>query len=151
MLEIMHVLFLIGDGQTNWLTLTNLEGYTPVTRGCETQSCYPATGNLLIGRQDKLSANSTCGEDRRERYCILSHLDQLTFADQKCFWCDSTNEGVRNSIRTSHRVQVCVTRFKYIYSRVPNKQTDLDFNFCLYPWTYDFHSNKTKNIRILQS
>ena len=68
-----------------------------MTRGCETQSCYPATGNLLIGRQHRLSANSTCGEERRERYCILSHLDHHSLANQKCFWCDSTNEGVRKN------------------------------------------------------
>ena len=92
-------------GQTNNLTLNNLEGYTPVTRGCDTQSCYPATGNLLIGRQHKLSATSTCGLQRKERYCILSHLD-FTQRDKKCYWCDSTSEGLRNDPKKSHRVEV---------------------------------------------
>ena len=53
-----------------WLT----EGYS---RGCEDRSCYPATGNLLIGREDNLTATSTCGIKRLEKYCIISHLDHL--------------------------------------------------------------------------
>ena len=77
-----------------------------MTRGCDTQSCYPATGNLLIGRKDKLNATSTCGWDQWERYCILSHLD-FTQRDKKCYKCDSTNEGVRTDPKQAHRIEVC--------------------------------------------
>lgn len=99
-------------------TTTHAEGYTPVRRGCDERSCYPATGNLLIGRQDKLSTTSTCGLRRKEKYCILSHLDRYKAGQngrstrEKCFWCDSTPEGVRQQPRQAHRVQNIVYRME---------------------------------------
>ncbi|XP_072106987.1 laminin subunit beta-1 variant-like, partial [Mobula birostris] len=69
--------------------------------GCTEGSCYPATGNLLIGRAHNLTANSTCGLQGPTEYCIVSHLQEL----EKCFQCDSRRPYNSASSRNSHRVE----------------------------------------------
>lgn len=69
--------------------------------GCSVGSCYPATGNLLIGRAVNLTATSTCGLTIPEQFCIVSHLQDL----EKCFECDSRQPYDPDHNRNSHRIE----------------------------------------------
>ncbi|KAJ8412324.1 hypothetical protein AAFF_G00145910 [Aldrovandia affinis] len=82
-------------------------------QGCAGGSCYPSTGNLLIGRASYLSATSTCGLQGPERYCIVSHLQE----SDKCFQCDSRRPYDPSEFRNSHRIE------NVIYLSDRNKDT----------------------------
>ncbi|VDN83513.1 unnamed protein product [Brugia pahangi] len=86
---------------------SSVEHEPPEEDVCNERSCYPATGNLLIGRKKSLSATSTCGLHGRQRYCIVSHLEEQT----KCFYCDSRTEWKpnREPYKLSHRIENVVS------------------------------------------
>lgn len=86
--------------------ISDFLGYSPAKlHPCEQSSCYPATGNLLIGRESQLYASSTCGLHGQERYCIVSHLQDR----KKCFWCDSRPTNKPNP-QLNHNISNIVYR-----------------------------------------
>ncbi|CAH2312786.1 Hypothetical predicted protein [Pelobates cultripes] len=62
---------------------------------CAEGDCYPATGNLLIGRDKTLTTTSSCGIETPQEYCIVSHLQD----SEKCFICDSREPHQRENHR----------------------------------------------------
>ncbi len=77
---------------------------------CDQSSCYPATGDLLVGRSNRLSTDSTCGLTRPERFCIVSHLEDKD--RNQCFHCDSRQDYDQYYYPRSHRIQNIVSEFR---------------------------------------
>lgn len=61
---------------------------------------------MLIGRESRLTATSTCGVNQTQRFCIVSHLEE-----KKCFLCD-TREQTRNDALKNHRIGQIIYKTK---------------------------------------
>ncbi|RWS26837.1 laminin subunit beta-1-like protein, partial [Leptotrombidium deliense] len=72
---------------------------------CDSYSCHPPVGDLLIGRENKLSASSTCGLYGPQKYCILSHLQSR----KKCYTCNS-DDRYKDDNYQYHKIQNIVTK-----------------------------------------
>ncbi|XP_053562666.1 laminin subunit beta-3 [Bombina bombina] len=67
-----------------WIVQLLLPCMLYAQRDCSDRACYPAVGDLLIGRTNYLRASSTCGLEKSETYCTPYGETQMT-----CCRCDS--------------------------------------------------------------
>ncbi|MGH0178710.1 UNVERIFIED_CONTAM: hypothetical protein FKN15_000308 [Acipenser sinensis] len=76
--------------------VTALSSLALAQTDCSQGACYPETGDLLIGRANRLRASSTCGLAVPEVFCTPLGQWQM-----KCCPCDSRTDSSRNS----HRIE----------------------------------------------
>ncbi|XP_061186249.1 laminin subunit beta-1-like [Saccostrea echinata] len=122
---------------------------------CETGSCYPEMGELLIGREANLTASSTCGLRGPKNFCIVSHLEE----DTTCFTCDSRqpwSEYNRNSHRIGNIVSSPSDRLLRWWQAENGKQQvyiqlDLEAEFHLTHLIMTFKTSRPKALLIERS
>ncbi|XP_021791861.2 laminin subunit beta-4 [Papio anubis] len=82
--------------------------YSKAQDDCNRGACHPTTGDLLVGRNTQLTASSTCGLSRAQKYCILSYLE----GEQKCFICDSRFPYDPYAQPNSHTIENVIVSFE---------------------------------------
>uniref|UniRef100_A0A4W2H9E6 Laminin subunit beta 4 n=1 Tax=Bos indicus x Bos taurus TaxID=30522 RepID=A0A4W2H9E6_BOBOX len=85
-----------------------LLSYVEAQDECSRGTCQPPTGDLPVGRSGQLTASSTCGLDRAQKYCILSYLE----GEQKCFICDPRFPYDPHTQPNSHTIENLITSFE---------------------------------------
>uniref|UniRef100_A0A8C3TC08 Laminin subunit beta 4 n=1 Tax=Chelydra serpentina TaxID=8475 RepID=A0A8C3TC08_CHESE len=75
---------------------------------CDSGSCHPAIGDLLVGRSEQLTASSVCGLTGPQKYCIVGYLE----GEQKCFLCDSRYPYNPYTHPNSHPIENVITTFE---------------------------------------
>ncbi|KAG9470474.1 hypothetical protein GDO78_017715 [Eleutherodactylus coqui] len=134
-----------------WLFITVL-GFVFLVNAqqdCSRGACYPAIGDLLIGRTDHLTASSTCGMAMPETYCTPFGEAQF-----QCCRCDS-----REPFTTvSHRIINVVSSIgplRWWQSEngvdAVSLQFDLNKKFQLSDVTLDFRSPRPAGMLIERS
>uniref|UniRef100_A0A7M4F527 Laminin subunit beta 4 n=1 Tax=Crocodylus porosus TaxID=8502 RepID=A0A7M4F527_CROPO len=88
----------------NWLVIHLLYAQDD----CNSGSCHPVIGDLLVGRSEQLTASSTCGMNGPQKYCIIGYLE----GEQKCFFCDSRYPYNPYTQLNSHRIENVITTFE---------------------------------------
>uniref|UniRef100_A0A8C0HFF4 Laminin subunit beta 4 n=1 Tax=Chelonoidis abingdonii TaxID=106734 RepID=A0A8C0HFF4_CHEAB len=75
---------------------------------CDSGSCHPAIGDLLVGRSEQLTASSVCGLTGPQKYCIIGYLE----GEEKCFLCDSRYPYSPYTHPNSHPIENVITTFE---------------------------------------
>ncbi|XP_063811408.1 laminin subunit beta-3 isoform X2 [Pseudophryne corroboree] len=116
---------------------------------CSHGACYPAVGDLLIGRTNYLRASSTCGIERPETYCTPYGETQM-----QCCRCDSREPYSALSHRIINVVSP-VGNLRWWQSEngvnPVTLQFDLDRKFQLSDVTLDFRSPRPAGMLIERS
>ncbi|XP_043933068.1 laminin subunit beta-3 [Protopterus annectens] len=82
------------------LLLFALPSLSLAQQDCSRGACYPAFGDILIGRASSLQASSTCGLTKSEVFCTPHGEYQL-----RCCRCDSRNPQNSNGHRIENVLQ----------------------------------------------
>ncbi|XP_053313559.1 laminin subunit beta-3 [Spea bombifrons] len=132
-----------------YVILLVLPGLLSAQNDCFHGACYPAVGDLLIGRTNYLKVSSTCGLVKPETYCTPYGETQL-----KCCRCDSREPFTE----ISHRIVNVLSpigqqRWWQSENGVDHVtlQFDLDRRFQLSDITLDFRSPKPAGMSMERS